>query len=85
MVRSAYSMTTVEQYHAPNLRGFSTAHTKAPDHPKEDTQKIAAKSIKDSDDSSGLAQTLVIFGALLRLGLPNNAPTPSKYKRTVAF
>lgn len=84
-VESTNSMTVVEQYQAPLRKAFSVIRTEAPSLLKEEALQMAVKSISHSVDPNGLVPTLLVFGALPRLGLPYDAPTPSTLKRAVAL
>lgn len=45
---------------------------------------MAVKAVNDSAGPEGLVPTLLFFGALPRLGLPNDCPTPSALKQSTA-
>lgn len=46
---------------------------------------MSVKAINDSVGPDGLVPTLLVFGALPRLGLPTDPPTPSTFKRAIAL
>lgn len=46
---------------------------------------MAVKSINDSIGPDGLVPTLLVFGAMPRLGLPNNLPNSSTFNRARAL
>lgn len=84
-VESANSMTVVERYHAPLRKAFHIIRKEAPDMEKEEVLQMAVKAINDSVGPEGLVPTLLVFGALPRLGLPTDAPTPSTFQRATAL
>ena len=83
-VEFANSMTIVERYHSPLRRSFNIIHQEAPDLDKHAAFQMAFKAVNDSVGPNGLVPTLLVFGALPRLGLPTDKPTPSTYQRAIA-
>lgn len=84
-VEAAHSMSIVERYHQPVRRAYKMIKKETPDTDNETTLQMAIKSINDSVGPDGLVPTLLVFGALPRLGLPTDQPTPSTFKRAVAL
>lgn len=84
-VEAAHSMSIVERYHKPIRRAFNVIKKEAADLDKEDALQMAVKAINDSTGPDGIVPTLLVFGALPRLGLPNDQPSPSTFKRAAAL
>lgn len=84
-VKSANSMTVVERYPAPVRKSFHSIVNKNPDTNDVDSLQMAVKAIIDSVGSSELIPTLLVFGALPRLRLRTDKPTPSTYQRSFAL
>lgn len=84
-VEAAHSMSIVERYHTPIRRAYKIICKEAPDLNKETALQMAVKAINDSVGPEGLVPTLLVFGALPRLGLPSDPPTPSTFKRAIAL
>lgn len=84
-VESPNSLTYVERYHEPIRKAYKCVKQEAPDLDSEAALQMAVKAVNDSTGPNGLVPTLLVYGALPRLGLPNDAPTPSTFKRAVAL
>lgn len=84
-VECPHSMTVVERYHAPIRRAYKIIRKEAPNLEKESALQTAVKSVNDSVGPNGLIPTLLVYGALPRLGFPSDPPTPSMYQRAVAL
>lgn len=84
-VEAANSMSIVERYHTPIRRAYKIICQEAPDLSKECALQMSVKAVNDSVGPDGLVPTLLVFGALPRLGLPSDPPTPSTFKRAVAL
>ena len=84
-VESANAMKIVERYHSPLRRSFNIIRQEAPDLDKHAALQMAVKAVNDSVGPNGLVPTLLVFGALPRLGLPTDKPTPSTYQRAIAL
>lgn len=83
-VESPNSMTYVERYHVPLRRAFKIMKAEAPNLNEESLLQSSVKAINDSVGPDGLVPTLLVYGALPRLGLPTDKPTPSIYQRARA-
>lgn len=84
-VEAASSMWIVERYRAPIRRSCQIIKKEAPDVKDDYALQLAVKAINDSIGSDGVVPTLLVFGALPRLGLPKDQITPSTFKRAVAL
>lgn len=84
-IEAAHSMSIVERYHAPIRRAYKIICDEAPDMDKDTALQMSVKAINDSVGPDGLVPTLLVFGALPRLGLPSDRPTPSTFKRAIAL
>lgn len=84
-VESANSMSIVEKYHAPLQQAFNIIRCEAPNIDKDTALQIALKAINGSVGPKGLVPTLLDFGALSPLGLPTDAPSPSRLARSMAL
>lgn len=80
-VESAHSMNYVERYHEPLRRAFKIIKQEAPDLDPDAALQCAVKSVNDSAGPDGLVPTLLVYGALPRLGLPTDKPTSSMLQR----
>eukprot|EP00171_Calliarthron_tuberculosum_P003348 IDg3348t1 len=83
-IEAANSMTYVERYHAPLRRAFKIIKEEAPDIDDEAALQFAVKSVNDSAGPDGIVPTLLVYGALPRLGFQTDKPTPSMYQRARA-
>lgn len=68
-VESANSMSTVERYHDPFRRGCHIFKKGSPDMTDELALQMAIKAVNDSIGPGGMSPTLVVYGAIPRLGL----------------
>lgn len=84
-VESANSMTVVERYHQPIRRAYQTIKSESPDTDDAAALQMAVKAINDSVGPDGLVPTLLVYGALPRLGLPHDKPNPSTFQRAAAL
>ena len=84
-VEAANSMSIVERYHSPLRRAFNIVKKEAPDMDDDDALQMSVKAINASVGPDGLVPTLLVFGAIPRLGLPNDLPNPSTFERAVAL
>lgn len=69
-------MTYVKLYHNPIKNAYIIVKTEAPDLDDEAALQAAVKSVNDFIGSDGLVRTILVYGALTRLGLEINKPTP---------
>lgn len=83
-VESSNSMTFVERYHAPLRKAYKIIRADIPSLSKEEVLQYAVKSLNDSVGPDGLIPTLLVYGALPRLGLPTDKPSPGTLDRAVA-
>lgn len=74
-VESTNSMAVVERYHAPIRREFNIIQKEAPDIKNDDALQMALKAKNDSVGPDELVPTLLVFGALPRLGLKSRPDT----------
>lgn len=84
-IETPNSMSYVERYHNPIRHAFKIVTAEAPDLDPEAALQTAVKSVNDSIGPDGLVPTLLVYGALPRLGFPNECPTPSTFQRAVAL
>lgn len=78
-MESGSSMTIVEKYHTPIRCAFNIIKKECPECENEQAMQMAVKSINDSFGLDGLTPTLLVFGALPRLGLPTEKLTRSTF------
>ena len=84
-VESPHSMSAVERYHAPLRRAFNIIAAECPANADRDfILQAAVKACNDSVGPDGLIPTILVFGTIPRLGLPNDLPAPATYKRAAA-
>ena len=83
-VESPNSMSFVERYHTPLKRAFEIIRIELPDLSDEEILQYAVKSLNDSVGPEGLVPTLLVYGALPRLGFPTDKPAKGIYERAVA-
>lgn len=73
-VESANSMSIIGRYHAPVTRAYNIIRKESPDTDKEGALQMVVKAVNDSVGPEGPVPTLLVFGALPRLGLHNDGP-----------
>lgn len=83
-IESANSMTYVERYHVPLRRAYKIMKDEAPGLDDEALLQCAVKSVNDSVGPDGLVPTLLVYGALPRLGLKTEKPTATTQQRATA-
>lgn len=71
-VESAHLMTYVERYHEPLRRAYKNIKEEAPGLDPYSALQCAVKGVNDSARPDRLVATLVVYGALPRLGLPTD-------------
>lgn len=79
------SMKFVERYHGPLMQAFTIINSEAPELDDEETLKLTVEAINDSDDPDGLVPSLLVYGALSRLGMSTGNPTPSMTQRSLLY
>lgn len=79
------SMIFVERCHASIRRTININCKEAPDIGQDEALQLAVEAINDFVGPDGLVLTLLVFGALPRLGLPTDRPTPSTFERAAAL
>lgn len=79
-VENPQSMSTVKRYHAPMRRAYHIVRSEAPSIDTEAALQMAVKAVNDSVGPNGLVPTLLVYGALPRLGLPSDPPSHSLYQ-----
>lgn len=84
-VESANYMSTVERYHTPVRRAFKIIREEAPQMSAKAALQTAVKAVNDSVGPDGLVPTLLVYGALPRLGVPGEKPTPTTLQRAIAL
>lgn len=72
---SANSINVTERFYAPIFRAFSVIQKEFFESDEEEALQMAFKSINDSVRSDGLVATLLVFGALQRLGITTDQPS----------
>lgn len=83
-VESPQSMTVVERYHEPLRKAYLTLKKDGPPMTTEERLQTAVKAVNDTAGPDGLVPTLLVYGALPRLGLRTDAPAPSIFQRARA-
>lgn len=83
-VEAANSLSIVERYHDPLRRAYRIVKREVPDIDDESALQYAVKSVNDTVGPDGLVSTLLVYGALPRLGLPSDAPAAGLLQRAVA-
>lgn len=84
-VEAAMAMSIVECYHAPLRRKFQIIKHETFDTNDTCALQMAVKSVNDSIGPHGYVPSLLVYGALLRLGLATDQPHTSIYKRPTAI
>ena len=84
-IESPQSMAVVERYHASLRKAYETIASEQPTGSPELLLQTAVKAVNDSVGPDGLIPTLLVYGALPRLGLPTDQPAPATYKRAAAL
>ena len=84
-VESPQSMATVERYHASLRKAYNIIAADSPEGTDPAvTLQAAVKAVNDSVGPEGLIPTLLVYGALPKLGLPTDLPAQATYKRAAA-
>ncbi len=83
-IESANSMSFAERYHQPPRRAYSIMKQEGPSLDRETLLQGAVKSINDTAGPDGIVPTLLVYGALPRLGLPIDKPAHMMYERAKA-
>ena len=84
-VESPQSMSAVERYHGPLRRAYNIVSAESPNGTDSALLlQAAVKAVNDSVGPDGLIPTLLVYGAIPRLGLPNDLPAPATFKRAAA-
>ena len=83
-VESPNSMTFVERYYNPLRRAYKIVSQELPNASIEEVLQYAIKSVNDSLGPDGLVPTLLVYGALPRLGFSTDKPSIGIYSRAVA-
>lgn len=84
-VESAISMTFVERYHDPLQRTFHIIKAESSDLHDDYALQLAVESINGSAGRDDVVPTLLVYGALPRLGFPSDVPAPTVIQRASAF
>lgn len=82
--QSSNSMTYVERYHMPLKLAYGIIRAEASLRSAAEVLQYAVKSLNESARPFGLVPSLLVYGALPRLGLSSDKPTPGVYERAVA-
>ena len=82
-VESPNSMTYVERYHVPLKRAYAIIRKDLPKISDEEVLQYAVKAVNDSVGPDGLVPTLLVYGALPRLGLPTDKPAPGSLRTCI--
>lgn len=82
-VESKNSMTYVERYHTPLKRSYGIIRAELPKLSDDEILQYAIKSLNDSVGPDGLVPTLLVYGALPRLGLPTDKLASGVFERAV--
>lgn len=83
-VEASHSMIIVERYYEPIRNAYRIIRNEARNIDKELTLQSSIKSIKDSVGPDGLVPTLLVYGALPRLGMSTDPPNLSNYHLAAA-
>ncbi len=76
-VEAAQSLSVVERYHVPIKKAYRRIMYEAPRLEKAAALQMAVKAVNDSVGPDGIVHTLLVYGALPRLGLPSDPPVQS--------
>lgn len=77
-------MTSVERCHKPLRRANRIIRGEIADLSNDEILQYAVKSLNDSVRPDGLIPTLLVYGALSRLGLPTDKRAPGILERAIA-
>ena len=83
-VETANSLSVVERYHDPLRKAYRIIKKEVPNIDDECALQYAVKSLNDSTGPDGLVPTLLVYGALPRLGLPTDKPSTGILQRAIA-
>lgn len=83
-VESPNTMTYVERYHTPLERSYAIIRKELPDISDEEVLQYAIKSLNESVGPDVLVPTLLVYGALPKLGFPSDKPAPDVHPRAIA-
>lgn len=84
-VEAANGITIVERYNQPILRAFKIIRKEAPDIEQDSALQMEVKSVNESVGTDGLVPTLLVYGALPRIGKLHDKPTSSTVQRANAL
>eukprot|EP00171_Calliarthron_tuberculosum_P004960 IDg4960t1 len=84
-VEAAQSLSIVERYHMPVKKAYRRIMFEAPRIDKVAALQMAVKAVNDSVGPDGLVPTLLVYGALPRLGFPSDPPAQSTRNRAQAL
>lgn len=80
-VETPNSITFAERYHEPLQRAFNMINFKSTDLSKEEALQLSIKAINHSVEPDGMVTTLLVYGAIPRLGFSLDRPTPNITQR----
>lgn len=84
VVEASNRMSLVERYHEPLPREFSILREKCPKLSFDEVSLAVTKSIKNNTGPDGLILTLLVFGAIPRIGTSSDPPHPDIAARAIA-
>lgn len=84
-IEAPNTMSLVKRYHTPVTRASKIIKPEAPDLSDDEALQMSVNSINDSVCPDGLIPTLFMYSAVSRLGIPNDSPSPNKYRHAAAL
>lgn len=82
-IEAHWSIGKLERYHRPLRRAYEIMKAECEDASPEALLQGAVKAVNDTAGPNGLVPTLLVFGAMPRIGM-NASPTPSQVQRADA-
>lgn len=84
-VEAANTMSFVERYHDPIRRCYRIVKSECSTLDEISALQMSVKAVNDSIGPDGLIPTLLVYGAIPRLGLPTDKPSPDMHSRALAL
>lgn len=81
LIEVANRMSLVERYHAPLRRAFGITREECPGIPFDDALLAVVKGLNNSTGPDNIFPTLLVFGAMTRLGTSSDTPHRNNSKR----
>lgn len=84
-IESPNPMSYAERYHTPMWHAYKIVLAETVELDTEAALQIAVKSVNDSIGPDGQVRTLLVYGALPRLGFPDDPPKQSMFRSANAL